>query len=160
MTHILPGVCIGVSLMGGPALQALLAGAPLAHHGRLALAAVWLAGGTALLVGAFASIGVASAGFLYEYIDALEPITARGVYRFVRHPLFLGGVISSIGAALAFDTTLGIAGAAINLAVLPAYKLLEDRRLSDVFGHSYRAYRGDVAAFVPSLRTLRAATRG
>ena len=155
LPHILPGVCIGVSLMGGPALHALLDGAPLASPYRLALAAVWLLGGAALLVSGFVAIGAASAGFLYEYVDAAEPIAARGIYRQIRHPLFLGGVIASIGAALAFAASVGVAGAAVNLGVLPLYEQLEDRRLTAVFGATYRAYSGEVAAFVPRVRSGR-----
>lgn len=154
-THILPGVCIGVSLMGGPGLHAVLGGAPLAPPDQLAFAAVWLVAGTALLVSGFTAIGLASAGFLYEYVDAPQPIAVRGVYRFLRHPLFLGGVVASVGPVLMFETTASLV--AVNVAVLPAYRLLEDRRLSGVFGSSYRAYCREVAAFVPRVRALQAA---
>jgi protein-S-isoprenylcysteine O-methyltransferase Ste14 len=160
--HIVPGVSIGVALMGLPALHALAVGAPAAPAARLAASAACLAAGVALLSWAFATIGFASAGFLYEYVEARRPIAIRGIYRHVRHPLFLGGVVASVGAALAFDGGSGLVPALVNLAVLPAYRVLEDRRLSGVFGAGYDAYRRDVAAFFPApamLASGRAALR-
>jgi protein-S-isoprenylcysteine O-methyltransferase Ste14 len=156
-TQILPGVCIGVSLMGGPALHAVLAGAPLASPHQLAVGAAFLLAGATLLLSGFVSIGVASAGFLYEYVDTTEPIVPRGIYGYIRHPLFFGGVLASIGAALAFATPVAVAGAAVNVTALPLYRLLEDRRLAEVFGMSYRLYSVEVAAFLPWLRAVRIA---
>ena len=148
-THIVPGVSIGVSLMGAPGLHALLGGAPPAPVEQLMAAGACIGIGTALLYGAFSAIGLDCAGFLYEYVQSREPIAVRGLYRHVRHPLFLGGVIASVGAALAFADGAGIASALVNVAVLPFYKVLEDRRLSAVFGASYDSYRCEVAAFLP-----------
>lgn len=148
-THIVPGVCIGVGLMGGPALHAVVTGAPLASPASMAVALVLVGCGTALLAGGFAAIGFASAGFLFEYVETSEPIIARGVYRHIRHPLFLGGVIASVGAALVFADAAALTGAVVNLVVLPVYMRLEDRRLSGVFGDPYITYSREIAAFVP-----------
>ncbi len=150
-TQIVPGVCCGVSLMGGAALHGLASGSGLAAPATMALAVLLVATGSGLVAAGFAAIGFASAGFLYEYVESSEPIVARGVYRYIRHPLFLGGVIASVGAALVFSNRAALAGAAVNLLVLPAYKRLEDRRLQGVFGEGYASYTRDVAAFIPAM---------
>ena len=45
----------------------------------------------------------------------------------------------------------GILARLINLAVLPIYRLVEDRRCKEVFGGVYRTYATSVGAFVPRL---------
>lgn len=158
-THIVPGVSIGVALMGGAGLHALLNGSSLASPALVAVALAVVCAGSTMLAAGFAAIGFASAGFLFEYVESSEPIVARGIYRYVRHPLFLGGVIASVGAALAFANGAALEGAAVNLIVLPLYRRLEDARLSGVFGESYASYIRDVAAYIPTERPPRLVTR-
>jgi protein-S-isoprenylcysteine O-methyltransferase Ste14 len=60
-----------------------------------------------------------------------------------------------VGATLAFTNTTALMAAAVNVLVLPVYKRLEDRRLSEVFAESYVTYSNEVAAFVPGVKSRR-----
>jgi len=156
-TNIVPGVSAGVSLMGTPLVHAILMDAPLASWMRVGVALAVGVAGAALLLAGFLAIGFASAGFLYEYVDSGEPIVLRGVYAYIRHPLFLGGVLASAGTALAFSAGPVLGLGAVNLAFLAIYRRLEDARLSDIFGEPYLEYRTRVPGFVPARSLWRSA---
>ena len=86
---------------------------------------------------------------------AMEGLVTDGSYRYVRHPLYLAGILiislspeftrNQIALALCADIYF-IAGA-----------LIEERRLLAHFGEDYRRYMAEVPRFIPSLR--RAAKR-
>jgi protein-S-isoprenylcysteine O-methyltransferase Ste14 len=69
-------------------------------------------------------------------------LVARGTYRFVRHPIYLGWVLLVWAAS---DMTTGrFAFAAISTAYLVAAVPFEERSLRRRFGASYDAYRRQV----------------
>ena len=152
VTNILPGVCWGLSQMTLPIVLAFARGGPQSAQPRV-LALGVLALGFLLFVSGLRAIGIARAGFLGEYV-ALEPaLCRRQIYARMRHPLFVGGALASAGSTLAVTSTpavvlLGIA----NLAILPIYAAIEDRRLASVFGQGYVIYAKEVGAVLPRAR--------
>lgn len=147
---VVPGVALGVSQMLRPPWQAVLISLHFTDALWLLLgSAALIATGAGLLYTGFRTIGFDGAGFLYEYRTNSAPLKQRSIYAFIRHPLFLGGVLASAGAGLLCGGVITIAMAAINVLVLPIYSHLEDVRLTRVFGRSYGEYRMQVGGLIP-----------
>jgi protein-S-isoprenylcysteine O-methyltransferase Ste14 len=105
--------------------------------------------GVALIASATSVIGVARAFFVHEYEDVGGGLVMRGIYERIRHPLFLGGMALSLGLALVVGASEGITVAIVNVAVLPAYLLFEERRCAIVIGGPYERYRSSTGAILP-----------
>jgi protein-S-isoprenylcysteine O-methyltransferase Ste14 len=77
-------------------------------------------------------------------------LVTTGPYRVVRHPIYLGLSVSTIGVAVAF----GNAPALLVLlsCVIPSFvwrALTEERVLTSIFGAQYRSYREKTKMIVP-----------
>jgi protein-S-isoprenylcysteine O-methyltransferase Ste14 len=152
---ILPGVSFGVSQMARPFFYTLLTESNYTISIiQLLVSILLLISGSFMLYSGFKAIGIARAGFLYEYLPNTKPLIKRGIYLYIRHPLFLGGVILSIGACLFFNKLETFFLVIINVAILPIYRFLEDNRSIRIFGESYKQYKSTVGAFIPKLNRL------
>jgi protein-S-isoprenylcysteine O-methyltransferase Ste14 len=83
-------------------------------------------------------------GRRFSGLVAIQPghaLVTEGVYGIVRHPSYLGLLVSALGWALAFRSGLGVALAVLNLVPLLARIRAEERLLHDQFGAAYDAYR-------------------
>lgn len=80
-------------------------------------------------------------------------LVTTGYYSIVRHPLYL---LSSIFLALnPVMTEQWLILAILSLAYFICGGLIEEQRLVDEFGESYRSYRNRVPFMIPSLRRFR-----
>jgi protein-S-isoprenylcysteine O-methyltransferase Ste14 len=148
--HIVPGVSFGVSQMARPLWHAAFVGGPgLSVPWQAAVALLCLGLGAFLLRSGFRTIGLARAGFVADYGATSLHLVRDGVYSYVRHPLFLGGVVASFGGGLLLASSAGLTIALVNLLVLPIYERLEDERMDFVFGEQYVAYRAEVGGVFP-----------
>ena len=98
--------------------------------------------------------------YFYELsgIQALEVknpvihLQQSGLHKFVRHPLYLGTLLSIWGGFLFFPSLANlIACLVIHLYVLIGIQW-EERKLIIEFGEEYRAYAKKVPALIPSFR--------
>ena len=81
-------------------------------------------------------------------------IVRRGLYRFVRHPMYTAIGLWLIGAPLVTQSWLGL----IPLVGLPAlYRRarVEEALLTQTFGADYEAYRKETGMFLPRIFDLR-----
>lgn len=153
--EVLPGIGCSFGLLLRPVLEGAIAGEAVDVRAATLAPGLALAGlGIALLATASTTLGLARTFFLHEYVPLPDGITTRGVYRHIRHPLFVGGITTSLGFALCTGSSMGIALALVNVAVLPVYIAAEDRRCMRVIGEPYLAYREAVSAVVPTRRRL------
>jgi protein-S-isoprenylcysteine O-methyltransferase Ste14 len=77
-------------------------------------------------------------------------VVDRGPYRWVRHPLYAGEIVSSLGVALAMNSLAALACWLV-LCGLQIYRALrEEQVLLDALP-AYRDYRTHTAALVPGL---------
>lgn len=151
---VLFGVTCSFAQMVRPALYGALDGAflqPVSLSAQAGLALIVL--GFLMIGFAMEVLGIDGAIFLQEY-SRIPRLTRRGIYGCLRHPLFFGGIIASIGAAIVVGGKLPVCLGLSNLAILPLYMRFEDRRCAKVFGRIYADYTRDVPPFVPRWRKL------
>jgi protein-S-isoprenylcysteine O-methyltransferase Ste14 len=113
--------------------------------GRQALSDVLLICGTAWALW--------SLRFLDRNVSVLAQARAvvdRGPYRCVRHPLYVGEIVSSLGIALAANSYAAI-GLWLALCGLQAYRALREEQLLLRALPAYRGYRSRTAALLPGV---------
>jgi protein-S-isoprenylcysteine O-methyltransferase Ste14 len=127
-----------------PFMLPLLRGGPSAL-GRQAVADVLLICGTAWALW--------SLRFLDRNVSVLaqaRDVVVRGPYRWVRHPLYVGEIVSSLGLAIAVNSypalTLWIA-----LCGLQIYRAVREEQVLLQACPAYRSYRSRTAALVPGV---------
>jgi protein-S-isoprenylcysteine O-methyltransferase Ste14 len=159
--QVAPGISWNFAQMARPAL----AGAVLGFGEVRAVPAVIGVGiaavGGVMIALALRAIGVCRALFLGEYHPPTRQLVTGSIYGLMRHPLFVGGLIVSIGSGVFFFSWIPLSMAAANVAVLPFYRRLEDSRCTRVH-EAYERYRRDVRGVVPAMGSasrLRARSR-
>ena len=75
-----------------------------------------------------------------------EPLRTDGLHRYVRHPIYTGGLLILWGQAWG---PMGIATAVWGSLYLVIGARFEEHRLLRLFGPAYAGYRARVPAFVP-----------
>ncbi len=121
---LLPGGAVlgwlGVALAG---VGALLRAAAVAHLGRRFTARAVVQEGHALV--------------------------QSGLYSWLRHPAYLGALLSGAGAALAFRSGVGLAAALTLLLPIRVRIRNEERLLAEHFGEAFADYRRRTGGLVP-----------
>jgi protein-S-isoprenylcysteine O-methyltransferase Ste14 len=84
-------------------------------------------------------------------IQAGHSLVTSGVYRVIRHPSYLGLLVSSLGWSLAFRSVVGIVLTALLIPVLVARMNAEERLLRANFGDEYDAYRVRTSRLIPGV---------
>ncbi len=117
---------------------------------------VWI--GLVLGVGGvlFALAAIAALGRHYDLtleVHRGHELVRAGPYRVVRHPLYTGLGLHSLGACLATGNVVFIVGTlAVTLPVFVARARTEERLMRDEFGAEYDRYAREVPMLVPGLR--------
>jgi protein-S-isoprenylcysteine O-methyltransferase Ste14 len=78
-------------------------------------------------------------------------LVTHGIYRFIRHPMYLGVIMVAVGIA-AYSLSLG--GIVIMLALVPIFLIrikIEEKLLTDEFGDSYLSYKKSTRKLIPFL---------
>jgi protein-S-isoprenylcysteine O-methyltransferase Ste14 len=105
-----------------------------------------LVAGTAWSVWSLRSLG-RSISVLAQAREVVE----RGPYRWVRHPLYTGEIVASLGLAIAAGT-MAAAGVWLALCILQGHRALREEQVLLRSLPGYRAYRSRTAALLPGLR--------
>jgi protein-S-isoprenylcysteine O-methyltransferase Ste14 len=85
---------------------------------------------------------------------AIQPghtLVTSGVYRFIRHPSYLGLLVNSLGWALAFRSGVGVLLTALLIPPLVARIRAEERLLRWQFGDEYDVYCRQTSRLVPGV---------
>jgi protein-S-isoprenylcysteine O-methyltransferase Ste14 len=100
---------------------------------------------------AFSTWGIISLGRSFGIFVAVRTVVLRGPYRFVRHPMYCGYIIGSLGLLLA-DANVALAILVpLQIALFVWRARLEEARLAE-FSADYRAYQQRTGFFFPKLR--------
>jgi protein-S-isoprenylcysteine O-methyltransferase Ste14 len=90
----------------------------------------------------------------FSGLVAIQPghtLVTGGVYGAIRHPSYLGLLLSSLGWGLAFNTWVGVLLAVALLPPLVARIHAEERLLASHFGEEHEAYRARTARLLPGI---------
>ncbi len=77
-------------------------------------------------------------------------VTDRGPYRFVRHPLYTGEIVSALGLAIASGTAAGF-GIWLAIVGMQVYRAVREEQVLLAALPGYRDYRSRTAALMPGL---------
>jgi protein-S-isoprenylcysteine O-methyltransferase Ste14 len=78
-----------------------------------------------------------------------QQLVRAGPYRWIRHPIYSGGLIAVLGSAVASGTVSGFLGLALACAALGHKVRIEERWLTREFGDQYAQYRRSSWMFLP-----------
>jgi len=82
--------------------------------------------------------------------DPPRNLVVRGPYRYVRNPMYIGGLLFVLGQALIFGSTALVwYAAAVWLGEHLLIVLYEEPKLGKTFGSSYSDYRSRVGRWIP-----------
>lgn len=93
-------------------------------------------------------------GRRFSGLVAIQPghtLVISGVYGVIRHPSYLGLLVSSLGWGLAFRSGVGVLLTALMVPPLLARIRAEERLLRTEFGAEYDAYRARTSRLIPGL---------
>lgn len=110
--------------------------------------ALFAAGGTLRLRAVFVL------GDRFSGLVAIQPghrLVTTGIYGVVRHPSYLGLIVSTLGWVLAFRSLAGVLLVLALMVPLMARIRAEEALLKDEFGREYEAYCARTARLVPGL---------
>jgi protein-S-isoprenylcysteine O-methyltransferase Ste14 len=82
-------------------------------------------------------------------LQAGHKIARTGPYAIVRHPIYSGFMLASLGTAIALGTVAGLVGTALVVVAWGYKSRLEEVFLVEHFGAEYVQYRRDVKGLIP-----------
>jgi protein-S-isoprenylcysteine O-methyltransferase Ste14 len=93
-------------------------------------------------------------GDRFSGLVAIQPghqLVTTGLYGVIRHPSYLGLLVTSLGWALAFRSGIGMLLAALLIPVIVARIRAEEALLGAQFGAEYDAYRARTPRLIPGV---------
>lgn len=116
--------------------------------GALLASSVMVVGGTAVTIA-----GLAALGRCFGILPEVRGLVTRGPYRWVRHPVYLGELVSGVGLLVAKPQPAMVALYALFVVLQYTRTLIEERALVDAFPEEYAAYRSRTCRLVPGARS-------
>jgi protein-S-isoprenylcysteine O-methyltransferase Ste14 len=112
-----------------------------------------LASSLVVIVGtAFTIWSLATLGRCFGLFPEVRGLVTRGPYRLVRHPVYLGELISAVGLLLAKPHPLVVVTFGVFVALQYWRTVYEERALSAAFPEDYPAYARRVPRLLPGWR--------
>jgi protein-S-isoprenylcysteine O-methyltransferase Ste14 len=93
-------------------------------------------------------------GHRFSGLVAIQPdhtLVTSGIYSAIRHPSYLGLLVTTLGWALAFRSGVGVLLTVLTIPLLVARIRAEEALLRSQFGEQYDAYRARTSRLLPGL---------
>jgi protein-S-isoprenylcysteine O-methyltransferase Ste14 len=112
-----------------------------------------LASSVIVIVGTLFTIwSLATLGRCFGLFPEVRGLVLRGPYRLVRHPVYLGELVSALGLLVVKPHPLIVAVFAVFVALQYGRTIYEERALAAAYPDDYPAYARRVPRLVPGLR--------
>ena len=130
---------------------------PFSHHTGHLLATLWLGPrwhmvvcrlGSLLILGGLIIMGIG----WWEIHRARGNLVTGGIYRWIRHPQYLGLILLTVGMLIQWPTMVTLLMWPILMIAYYRLAKKEERGLEEQFGEAYHQYRQRVRAFIPLLK--------
>lgn len=131
------------SLPWGVLGERMFSGGPATHW----IGAAVVAAGLAFAAWARAHLGKNWSGTVTLKSD--HELIRSGPYRFVRHPIYSGGLLAMAGTVVARGEWRGLLAVLIMFATLWWKLQREERWMGEAFGEDYSKYQAEVYALIP-----------
>jgi len=95
-----------------------------------------------------AGLGLLVLGWATVY-QGRERLVAEGVYRYLRHPQYLGLILIIVGLNIMWPTLLTLPMAPLLIVMYVRLARREDEELATFFGEAFLAYAARTPAFLP-----------
>lgn len=107
--------------------------------------------GTIILMKSFKHLSLKKFAGLRPHDDlvSVDPIVVEGVYKWVRHPIYSGLLLVFMGYFFFQPQLTSLVHFLMLLAYLPFGIRWEEKKLMEVYGEKYKAYKEDVPALFP-----------
>jgi protein-S-isoprenylcysteine O-methyltransferase Ste14 len=127
--------------------------------GQGALRGVLQVAGAALLLGGIALLAAAQLNMGASWRIGIKEgeapgLVTAGLYRFCRHPIYLGLLMALTGYAALLPTPLSLALLAVAYAGARAQAAAEEAHLDRTYGERFRAYAHRTGRFLPGVGRL------
>jgi protein-S-isoprenylcysteine O-methyltransferase Ste14 len=143
-----------------PAVFVLIAGMGVSawdlvrQQGNLTISSVQNLVGFALIVIGFAILLVAQITLRRFYSSTLvirkdHQLITHGVYRFTRHPIYLGAIMVCFGVPVYASSLYGLLIMSALIPVVLNRIRIEERLLTDEFGDAHRTYKENTRKLIP-----------
>lgn len=84
-----------------------------------------------------------------------KELLVTGLYRFVRNPLYIAGVLVLLGEAVLFQSLGILIYCLVMFGVFNVHVLMEETLLAEKFGERYEQYCKSVRRWIPRLKSYR-----
>ena len=84
-----------------------------------------------------------------------KELIVTGIYRFVRNPLYIAGVLVLAGEAILFQSLGIFIYCLITCGIINVVVRIEETRLAEQFGAKYEEYRKSVPRWIPRFKPYR-----
>ena len=111
----------------------------------------WLLLAGSLLVAFFGFHQFYRLGKPGDQMEETTRLIKSGLYRYIRHPLYLSLILGGFGAMLKDAGWLQVILALVNLFALTLTAKIEEREMIRKFGQAYKAYMKETKLFIPFL---------
>ena len=110
--------------------------------------------GLVLFVGGLTTALVAVSTLRRFYSSALviredHQLITHGIYRFTRHPIYLGVIVACMGIPVYASSWLGLATMSALIPIVLNRIRIEERMLTEEFGDDYRTYQKTTSKLIP-----------